>query len=173
MVFCEWDDSYSVEVPEADQQHRWLFALINELHEATTNTGREATIDSTVDEMGTIAAVLDELMRYTVHHFSTEESYMLACAYPERAVHQAAHQHFVERVRSFKRDFDNGEAVCSVAIIHFLRDWLDNHIRTLDKQLGVFLSAQHAAQSRAPARATPRADPRSHPATAAPDCRPH
>lgn len=169
MVFCEWDDSYSVAVPEADRQHRRLFALINQLHEAMSNTELEATIDSAVDEMGTIAAVLDELIQYTLHHFSTEESHMRAGAYPERAAHEAAHRYFVERVRGFKRDFDNGGAIRSVEIIHFLRDWLDNHIRTLDKQLGAFLSAQEAGLSRAPTRAARRKSHRSPQEIAAPD----
>ena len=148
MVFCEWDDSYSVAVPEADRQHRRLFALINQLHEAMSNTELEATIDSAVDEMGTIAAVLDELIQYSLHHFSNEESYMREHAYPSYASHQAAHEHFVQRVSTFRRDFEEGRALCSVEIIHFLRDWLENHIRTLDKQLGTYLSANHLIRQR-------------------------
>jgi hemerythrin len=142
MAFCEWDDSYSVNVPEADRQHQRLFALINQLHEGMINTRNEATVDYAVDELDTIESVLEELLDYTVHHFSTEERYMLEHAYPGYPAHRKAHRHFVERVWRFQRDFEQGQAICSIEIIEFLRDWLENHICTLDRRLGVFLGAE-------------------------------
>jgi hemerythrin len=148
MPFCEWDDSYSVEVPNADHQHRRLFDLINQLHEAMADDEWEVTVDSAVEELGTIAAVLGELVQYTLHHFSTEESYMLEYAYPAYASHKAAHEHFVQRVCTFQRGFEEGRALCSIELIRFLKDWLENHIRTLDKQLGTFLSANGLIQER-------------------------
>jgi hemerythrin len=142
MAFCEWDHSYSVSVPEADRQHQRLFGLINQLHESMTKTQQEATVDSAIDELDTIESVLGDLVDYTEHHFSTEETYMLEHAYPAYAAHKVAHEHFVERVRAFQRDFEQGGALCSIEIIRFLKDWLENHIRTRDKELGAFLSAR-------------------------------
>jgi hemerythrin len=127
MAFCEWDDLYSIELAEADQQHRKLFDLINQLH-------------------GTIASVLDELVEYTEYHFATEERFMVEYEYPARAAHEAAHKHFVGRILKFKRDLHDGGALRSVEIIEFLRDWLQNHILTRDKELGAFLKKEGVLQ---------------------------
>ena len=158
MAFCEWDDSYSIKVPEADEQHQRLFDLINQLHEGMTDNDGRATTEAAVDEMGTIAAVLDELIRYTSYHFSTEEKYMLDRAYPAYASHKAAHGHFIERVRTFKRDYEEGRSLRSIEIIQFLKDWLENHIRTMDREFGTFVNKEGQTKgcvsTRAPASKT-------------------
>jgi hemerythrin len=142
MAFCEWDNLYSMELAEADQQHRKLFDLINQLHEGLTENTAQVTFDSAVDELGTIASVLDELAEYTEYHFATEERFMVEYEYPARAAHEAAHKHFVGQIVRFKRDLHDGGALRSVEIIEFLRDWLQNHILTQDKELGAFLKKE-------------------------------
>ncbi len=171
MAFCEWDDSYSVEVPKADRQHQRLFDLINQLHESIAKDEPEATVDSVVDELDTIESVLDELVDYASHHFSTEESYMLEYAYAAYASHKAAHEHFVQRVCTFQRDFEEGRALCSIEIIRFLKDWLENHIRTFDKQLGIFLSANRLTRERVSGRTDRETDAAPHSEMTSPDRR--
>lgn len=150
MAFIEWDDTYSVNFAQIDQQHQRLFDMINQLHVATTRqraqgtvTGdgqEQETIASVVRELATMADVLDELLSYVYYHFSAEENLMLARSYPDYAVHKSAHTRFSERVQTFKQDFDEGGAVSSGEIVEFLKDWLTNHILIVDKKLGRFLS---------------------------------
>lgn len=140
MRFVQWDDAYSINVTEVDRQHQQLFDLINELHEAMTDGRARHTVAAVVHEMQTMATTLKQLMDYTSYHFSTEETYMVEHAYPERDEHMAAHAHFIERVHAFKQDFDCGEALHPVEIVEVIRDWWQSHILVVDKRLGAFLN---------------------------------
>ena len=62
MAFFEWNDGYSVGVAEADEQHRRLIGLIDQLHEAMTQGAGRQSVGSAIDELETIASVLDELV---------------------------------------------------------------------------------------------------------------
>jgi len=132
-AFFEWDDSYSVNVQELDEQHRTLIQLINELHEATDESHAQNTIASTVNELRTMGAVLDDLVDYATYHFSTEEKCMLDCGYPSCAQHEEAHRAFTDKIRSFKHELDEGEALCATEILNFLRNWWMRHILKVDK----------------------------------------
>ena len=140
MTLVQWNDTYSINVAEVDRQHQQLFDLINELHEAMTEGRVRHTMATVVHELDTMATVLKELMDYTSYHFSTEEGYMVEHAYPERDVHKAAHAVFIERVQAFQQDFDGGQALYSVEIVEFIRDWWRSHILVVDKKLGAFLN---------------------------------
>ena len=153
MAFIDWDDTYSVNFAQIDQQHQRLFDMINQLHVATTRQRTQSTVTgdaqeretiaSVVRELATMADVLDELLSYVYYHFSAEENLMLARSYPDYAAHKSAHTRFNERVLTFKQDFDEGGALCSSEIVEFLRDWLTNHILIVDKKLGRFLNEEN------------------------------
>ena len=34
MAFITWDDKFSVDIKEVDEQHKGLISIVNELHEA-------------------------------------------------------------------------------------------------------------------------------------------
>ncbi|MBN2562680.1 MAG: hemerythrin family protein [Phycisphaerae bacterium] len=139
-MFIEWNDTYNINVAEVDQQHQRLFDLINELHEAMTESRVQPEATTTVHELTTMTDVLEELMDYTSYHFSTEEGHMTTRAYPEYGVHKSAHGQFIERVQALQRDFDSGRALHSMEIAEFIRDWWQRHILVVDKKLGVFLN---------------------------------
>ncbi|MHC4698404.1 MAG: bacteriohemerythrin [Planctomycetota bacterium] len=135
MVFFEWDDSYSVNVEEIDEQHRDLFQLINEMHDVVMNDRKtRGTVTSMVNELRTMAAVLDELVAYAADHFSTEERCMRECCYPELAQHRKEHEDFADRIQAFKRGLDEGEAIRPHEILTFLKDWWRQHIMNVDKK---------------------------------------
>jgi hemerythrin len=140
MAFFEWNDDYSVGVETMDQQHQKLIGLINQLHEALEEDGGQQTTTAAVDELDTIISVLDELVDYSSYHLSTEEDYMREYAYPEYAEHRRTHGQFIDRIQTFKREFDEGEALLSREIIDFLRDWWTQHILKVDKKYGPFFN---------------------------------
>lgn len=140
MAFFEWDESYSVKVQEIDRQHQRLIELINQLHEAMKEGNRRKTMASAVDELDTMAAVLDELKDYASHHFSTEEGYMLEYGYPEYAPHKELHGQFADRVQTFQQDFNQGQALFSVEILEFIKDWWRQHILNVDKKYAPFFN---------------------------------
>ena len=63
MAFLDWESKYEINVVEVDNQHKKLFTILNNLHESLCKGGEKAEQ----------AKLLDELIDYTVDHFSTEE----------------------------------------------------------------------------------------------------
>jgi len=128
----QWNDSYSVKVAALDSQHRKLFDLINELHQAMkARRGRDVA-----------GAVLCRLIDYTVYHFSAEEKLMEQHRFPELATHRAEHKALTDKVLAFKKDFDANTGLLTVELMNFLQQWLVNHIQRVDQRYSAFLNAQ-------------------------------
>jgi hemerythrin len=142
MAFFEWEDSFAVGIADIDEQHRRLVGLISRLHEAIECSNRLATLASVMCELDTITAVIDELIDYIHYHFSTEEKYMLAHAYPGYDQHKKEHEQFEDQVRAYKRDFERQKTRLSVEIAEFLKSWWRAHILGTDRKSGAFLKEQ-------------------------------
>lgn len=126
MALITWSNLLSTGISEQDNQHKRLIALINQLNEAVLD-GKGSDI---------LGEVLSQLIDYTAYHFDYEENLMSMHEFENTAEHKREHVHFAETVTDFKRKFDSGEAVVSVEIINFLRDWLTRHIMKTDKVMG-------------------------------------
>jgi hemerythrin len=134
MSLVKWDESYSVRVNGLDNQHKQLFALINQLHDAMI-AGKAST------EM---SGVLAELITYTKTHFSAEEKLLESKHYPDLEAHKAQHRQFTDKIVQFQKDLDSGKAALSIALMHYLRDWLTNHILKTDKRYSSYLAPEYA-----------------------------
>jgi hemerythrin-like metal-binding protein len=120
----------STGIGEQDTQHKKLIDLINQLNDAM-QAGHGADV---------LGKVLNELVNYTVFHFGYEEKLMGQHKYEDTPAHKAEHTKFVQTVGDFKKKFDSGNAVITVEIMNFLRDWLTSHIMKTDKKLGQSLN---------------------------------
>jgi hemerythrin len=127
----EWKDSYSVKVTAMDNQHKKLFELVNELHNAMS-------VGHGKDKAGEI---LKRLIDYTVNHFGSEEKLMESHHFPGLVAHRAEHKALTDKVLAFKKEFDAGTSNVTPQLMTFLQQWLRNHIQSVDKQYGEFLSA--------------------------------
>ncbi len=128
----QWKPSYSVKVVAMDNQHKKLFDLVNELHEAMgSGHGKDVAGD-----------VLYRLIDYTVHHFSAEERLMEKHKYPQLPAHRAAHKALTDKVVAFKKEFDAGTGNVTLELMTFLQEWLRSHIQTIDQRYSDFLNAQ-------------------------------
>jgi hemerythrin len=123
MAFITWDQKYSVSISGIDDQHKKLIGMINDLHDAM-KTGRAKDI---MDKL------IQSLSDYTSTHFSLEEMMMEQNKYPQLNEHRKEHQYFVNQVRQFQSNFNNGSSMVSIEILNFLRDWLLKHILVTDK----------------------------------------
>jgi hemerythrin-like metal-binding protein len=124
MPLITWDQSLSVNVPDLDAQHRRLVEMINELHEAMTKgQGREA-----------LKPLLGGLAQYTMTHFRAEEQYMRTINYPNLPQHKAEHERLVRRVKELTQSYESSQISLTIETMNFLRDWLTNHIRRVDRQ---------------------------------------
>jgi hemerythrin len=131
MALINWSPTLSVGVKEIDDQHKKLVDYVNELNDAMhAGKGKDA-----------LGKVLAELVSYTISHFAMEERLMGQYHYDNAVNHKAEHAKLVKEVGDFKKKFDAGNAMISVEIMNFLRDWLANHIMKTDKKLGQALNA--------------------------------
>ena len=119
----EWDDErYSTDIERFDEQHQYLFGLLNELYVAM-DEGRSD------EEVGDI---LRELERYTEYHFGDEEEFMQDCGFSMDCAdcfynHREKHDEFEKKVRDLRQRHEAGEHI-ELEVLRFVSDWLDSHI---------------------------------------------
>jgi hemerythrin len=131
MALFTWNETYSVKVAQCDEQHRKLFAMINELADAMRMGQGQEVVNKTVGE----------LLQYTRTHFEQEEQLMEKAGYPHLSAHQALHRKFVAEVEAVQKEMQAGRQANSVKVLNMLRDWLVNHIQKTDKQYSAHLNA--------------------------------
>lgn len=129
----QWTDDFGVGIAEIDEQHRGLIALINRVYAAVLEKADSAEVED----------IVHALEHYTVRHFADEERYMIHARYPKFGLHKAVHDQFIERVAAEKDKLKAGFPL-DIDIVHFLRDWLVNHILRMDKEFGVYEQNLHA-----------------------------
>lgn len=131
MALFTWNDSYSVKVTQCDEQHKKLFAIVNELADAMRMGKGQEVVNKTVAE----------LLQYTRTHFQQEEELMKKANYPQLQAHQEMHRKFVSEVELVQKQIKGGQHANSVGVLNMVRDWLVNHIQKVDKQYGTHLNA--------------------------------
>lgn len=125
-----WSDILSVNINHLDGQHKQLIKLINRLN--------RTLVDKTEHEE--TAKILDDLIQYTINHFKTEEELFQKFNYPESDTHKREHEQFASKVKDFEKSFKNKSARVELSLLHFLKDWLVNHIMKTDKRYASYLN---------------------------------
>ncbi|MDM7202652.1 MAG: bacteriohemerythrin, partial [Thermodesulfobacteriaceae bacterium] len=128
----EWSDKLITGVKEADEQHKKLVQLINELYDVMKQGKGKEILDK----------VLNELVNYAKYHFNTEETLMTKYGYPELKIHKAEHESFIKKVNEFMEKKAKGEVTLTMEVMTFLKEWLVKHIMGTDKKYGPFLTAK-------------------------------
>lgn len=133
-MFAQWDDKYSVKIPQIDDQHKKLFSLLSSLHEKISQGKAKAILEP----------LLKELEDYTQYHFKTEEDFMIQTQYSEYQEHKKAHQYFIEKITEFKKQFEQMREVSAIPIEIwiFLKDWLISHILKMDHDYAPFFKSK-------------------------------
>lgn len=122
MTFALWSSDYETGHLDVDRQHRRLFELVNELHEAMAKGhGREA-----------LEPALKALATYTLEHFATEEALMRETGYPDLERHRDKHEALARQVDELLLRFSKGYLTIPSTLSRFLADWLKHHIREED-----------------------------------------
>jgi len=128
----EWSEELSVGVPEMDDQHRQLIALLNQFYTAVEQGEREEGIR-------TLFQGVDD---YTVFHFSAEEQFMERIGYPDLAAHQKTHAMFRQEYRSAMERHEQGDRKAVRDLVAFLFSWLYTHISKTDRRYGLHARQQ-------------------------------
>ena len=132
MAWIEWSDGFLVGVPQFDDHHRHLVALLNRTHGIFVG-------GAAADDIG---AVLDELVDYATYHFATEEYWMKEQGYPELGRHAAEHDAFSVKIVGIQMDHQYHRRDVSLDVLTFLKEWLSTHILEADAGYGRFVVAR-------------------------------
>ena len=82
MAFLSWRNEYRVGVEQIDEEHRYLFDLINAFHDTHIGGTKRSALEQ----------ILNRLVHYAEQHFRHEEAIMEAEAYPAYVEHCALHE---------------------------------------------------------------------------------
>lgn len=132
MKFMNWTPDLSVGVAILDDDHKRLIGIINQLHFGIT-AGHDRKV---------LEAVLDELVDYTIFHFSREEGMLMKAGYVAMPAHKTEHEKFIRQISNVQKRIKSAPvAMLDLELMDFLRDWLYSHILVSDKKYGPRLNA--------------------------------
>jgi hemerythrin-like metal-binding protein len=127
-----WSEKYSVRVATLDGQHRRLFAIADRLQQALGTGNATSVVDG----------ILNELVQYTITHFTAEEGLLRKNGYPDLAAHEAEHQEFREKLELFQQQYAAGNREVVAKVTMFLIHWLRAHIVRTDRRYADFLNSK-------------------------------
>jgi hemerythrin len=130
----QWNNDLSVGIEEIDNQHRELIGRINQLFDACNQGKGKAAVQETIKF----------LEDYVIIHFGAEEKAMVQYGYPDYASHKVHHQQFVASFGELKNrlETDGPGAYLVVLTNRIVVDWLNSHIRNVDKILVAYLKTK-------------------------------
>ncbi|MDH4321618.1 MAG: hemerythrin family protein [Desulfobulbaceae bacterium] len=128
MTTPAWKNEYAVGIEDIDHQHQYFFLLIQRLQNLFAK-GSEPRF---------ISNLIDELVKYAVFHFKSEENIMEYRAYPHLMEHRIKHIRLIEELNIEKIRYDCG-TTDSVALVAFLERWFTSHTTTEDAKFGNFV----------------------------------
>ena len=121
-----WGPEFSVYIRGIDNQHQYLVVTLNNLYRHLLAGSPRRVLDDT----------LDALAGYTRFHFRSEERLFDRYSYPRAQGHRRQHRIFVDKVEDFMEKYKANEQRLTLEVLHFLADWVRNHILTSDHDFG-------------------------------------
>lgn len=125
-----WDDAFSVGIPEIDQQHMVIVECLSLVEEAVASNIAK-------NRWMAMHSALVSLSDYIRIHFAVEESLMRIHGYPEFANHLDEHRAFASDLRRMQEK--SLKADVSEEMAAALGKWLHEHIMVSDRQYADYL----------------------------------
>lgn len=128
----QFTDDCLTGIEQIDEEHRRLFALLNETMELMHN-------EMLQDKYHQVRDVLEELKAYADTHFDNEEAYMAAINDPELELQKKQHMAFREKIDIMDfSDIDELEDQQETLeeVMRYLTRWLYHHILSSDILIG-------------------------------------
>jgi len=131
MPRIEWDDSFSINMPEIDGQHKKLLDIINELHDSLLTNGNRESSSVTKN-------ALQSLKDYAWNHFRFEEEYMRKIKYPDLENHAELHLNFYMQILEYIKEEKKGKPALTSEIMQSAMSWLRTHLLSEDQKFAGF-----------------------------------
>ena len=136
MPQIEWDESFSVNNPELDAQHKEWISIFNKLHTILL-TGKPEELKSASVE------ALKAMQQYALYHFAFEEEFLRKLDYEDLVRHVMLHKKFYDEICDHVNEVRNGKVVLNTGLIKLLKNWLQGHILIEDKKYAEFAASRH------------------------------
>jgi len=130
MSLFTWKPEYSVHETRLDSDHQKLFRILNSVYENIMSSS----------EVDCILPKINELSKYTIDHFSSEEQYMKERGIPDIDGHIAKHREFTNKIEKLRQDYHNNDLETSKDLIIVLGEWLLQHVLKEDRKYSDFPS---------------------------------
>ena len=127
-----WSTRYHTGIQLIDDQHRELFATVNELRRS---------VQSGADR-GVIGRLLEQLLAASARHFATEETFMAERGYPDLAQHVAEHAAMLTSLKELHTKFLESHHTLAMMVPTFMEGWFKHHISDGDFGFVTFLKAR-------------------------------
>jgi len=123
-----WNSNFETGQPVIDEQHKKLVEIINKLGHQLTHDFNEVEV----------LQVVDELVDYTVYHFTTEEAIWREGLSSDQMVleHEKTHQDFVDEISKVRQSCKSlHDKEVREEMLSFLTRWLAFHILNTDRKM--------------------------------------
>jgi hemerythrin-like metal-binding protein len=120
----EWDDRYSVNIANIDENHKRFFDIINKAILVGQHRNRQEEL----------AEALSEVIQHASRHFIIEEICMIKFAHPEYESHREEHLNFTTKTIAYLERVVKGDPDVEDEIFMYLRPWLADHIQGVDRK---------------------------------------
>ena len=132
MPKIEWNESFSVDNIEIDNQHKKWIEIYNRMHDRMIDT-------NDMDYKNICKEALVAMHDYALTHFMFEEDYLKKNDYPDIVKHRRKHKDFSTMIYSCLRKLAGGELILNTEVIGLIKSWLLDHILIEDKKYATFL----------------------------------
>jgi two-component system C4-dicarboxylate transport sensor histidine kinase DctB len=124
LVRLNWHDEYNCGEAEIDREHRTLFAIANDLINATVAGKSSAAIGE----------IIDQLVKETTQHFAHEESILQARGYPRLEAHAAIHRQLIDKAVHLIGEFKAGKVEAGPFFQFLAYDVIARHMLGEDRE---------------------------------------
>lgn len=121
MTHLQWTPDLDTGIPVIDNQHKRIVDYINRFQDAIAAQNQEA-----------IRQLFEELVDYTLTHFTFEEDLQERAGYQFVSAHKRVHQVFTKKIGEYQARYEAGDQTVPAQVSNVLRAWLVNHIRNDD-----------------------------------------
>ncbi len=129
MPLIEWNDVFTVNIAQMDEEHKKFIELINEFHKALS--------ESKIQEK--LTGLLDGLVNYAETHFASEERLLEKYNCAELEKQRQEHAVFMATMIELRKKYSMGHMVSAIDIMNFLKSWLIDHIMYEDKKYSDYI----------------------------------
>jgi hemerythrin len=126
MQHFKWTKAHAVYLPQVDAEHRNLFRMAEELHQAV-RTGSEAA---------RLLELIRPFLAAVEEHFAHEERMMKSASCPDFAWHKLQHDTARKRAKAFAEDIEAGNTEAPMEMLEFLSRWFKDHVGLTDRMMG-------------------------------------